>query len=321
MLNTIHRDEKFLNGLCSQLKNQYGLHVLKLTQARRGFYGETWEAFCSEGIYFIKWIGYRPRMSDYMRSFSVIRHMKRNGINFISDPVATEDGYDFCLYRDGVLGVQLFVSGEHTEDYLLDDLLRLLVQCYKVPVDGLEIYREAFDLREYEGYMRTLHIAEQINLPGWDEVSLILNQNADKLDHYLSRLNQAISICKNDQTGFVLTSGDVGGNVIVNGDIMTIVDWDHMTIAPPERDLWFYMQDMRQIEQINQVLREENFPYTIKNERLMFFCYSRMFFYLMEFIGAGLYMREFNNQLINLISENISDNHFLNLCKIAADKW
>ena len=77
------------------------------------------------------------------------------------------------------------------------------------------------------------------------------------------------------------------GNLIVSGDKYYIVDWDEPILAPPERDAWnmlFYEGKEWAGCIFQKALRDNGIRYTLRSERLAYFCYYYFFFYLTEYL-------------------------------------
>ena len=52
--NNILRDEDYISRLKSAIYEQYGIAVIEITPATRGYYGETWKVKGDCGIYYLK---------------------------------------------------------------------------------------------------------------------------------------------------------------------------------------------------------------------------------------------------------------------------
>ena len=70
----------------------------------------------------------------------------------------------------------------------------------------------------------------------------------------MEHLKQFSTACKGNRENFHITHGDAGGNCILNGNQLTIVDWNSVTLAPIERDAWIYICDKNEMKKINSIL-------------------------------------------------------------------
>lgn len=321
MFSKRERNADYISRLRNFIESSYGLCGCELSASERGWYGEAWIVFSKDGKYFAKVIADSGHIERYRRSFAVVEHMRSNGIGFISEPVPAVNGR-YCLdFEDGVIGLFRFVEGVHTEEYPLEDLMALLARTYSVPIEGVDVPREAFGVEmiaEAERSVRMLIAAQKNSALAKDAVDAIRGCEA-VFRHCEERLRAAARVCRRDLSGFVLTSGDVGGNVIINGDRMTIVDWDDMRIAPPERDLWFYMQDMEQIRRIERALAECGFDWRMKPERLVYYCCQRWFFYVCEYERAILAGGVIGEAALQKMQAYLSKDNFTYACLAAAD--
>ncbi len=109
--------------------------------------------------------------------------------------------------------------------------------------------------------------------------------------------------------------------MILQGERMVIIDWDDLKWAPIERDLWWYICERPQIELANQVLREEGIPYTLRDERLAYYCYSRYFFHLGEYLHAYFACPEQRAAVYAELADYLSDGHWINRQLQAADGY
>ena len=321
MFSKRERNEGYIVRLREFIEKSYGLRGCGLGASERGWYGEAWIVSCADGKYFAKVIADTGHIARYRRSFAVIGHMRANGIDFISEPVPALNG-GYCLdFEDGVIGLFRFVEGVHTEEYPLEDLMALLARTYSVPTEGPDVPREDFGLEmlaEAERSVRMLIAAQESSPLAKGAVEAIRGCEA-VFRHCGERLLAAAEVCRRDLSGFVLTSGDVGGNVIINDGRMTIIDWDDMRIAPPERDLWFYMQDMEQIWLIERALTACGFAWRMKPERLVYYCCQRWFFYVCEYARAVLAGGVIGEAALQGLRAYLAEDNFTYDCLAAAD--
>jgi len=115
----------------------------------------------------------------------------------------------------------------------------------------------------------------------------LFEKNRAKIEHRAARLKRFSDLCRGDTTHFVITHGDAGGNVIENRDRYFIVDWDNAVLAPPERDAYFGMGWDWMLPAWSDALRENGINYTLRPERLAYYCYDSFFFDLNADLDAS----------------------------------
>ncbi|MCR8630163.1 aminoglycoside phosphotransferase family protein [Paenibacillus radicis (ex Xue et al. 2023)] len=290
-----YRDETYISQLKEFIEAKYGLGIHNIAAAKRGYHGETWKIDTECDTYFAKLVYLGPHKSRYMNSFAIVEHMNQNGIDFISKIKKTIDEQLYSIFNDGVVGVFHYVEGEHTEDYPLSDLFHKLAHIYKVPVQNVQIIEENFNINYMDEYYRNLTKLKIASSPSVLEAVRLLEGNSRIIEHYADRLMQFADKNKNDLTHFHITSGDVGGNVIIQGEQFTIIDWDHLMLAPIERDIWPYLHDEKQIILLNEILELEGLHYKVSQDRLAFYCYLSFFYYLHEYMSGLL---EFDDEAV-----------------------
>jgi aminoglycoside phosphotransferase (APT) family kinase protein len=159
----------------------------------------------------------------------------------------------------------------------------MLAKIYTVPTHGLSIPRENFSGKSADKFFKQWQ--------GLDDVQLcsFFQNIRESLEHRAKRLNHFTELCKGDTTGFVITHGDAGGNIIVDGEKHAIIDWDEPILAPPERDAWnMFCYDGKDWPGcvFHKALRENNISYILRPERLAYYCYYYFFYYLTEFLDG-----------------------------------
>jgi len=283
MYSAISRDEAFNRQLVCFIQASYSLHATAITPARRGYFGETWRVECREGLVFAKLVHGYHRLR-YQKSFAVAEHLCAHGIDCVSRIVKTRNGSLSCEFEGGVLGLFDWIDGKNQEDdRSKPHEYSMLAKIYAVDTAGLDIPREDFSSG-----------AAQLFFEKWarveDETILaLLEDKRAELEHCARRLRCFAQICAGDESGFVITHGDAGGNVLVHSvparaDKYHIIDWDIPLLAPPERDAWFWLHRPWAMRAFHSALRRNGIAYTLRPERLAYYCYHMYFFYLNEFL-------------------------------------
>jgi len=275
------RDDEYKFRLLDFVQNDYGIDAVDIVAARRGFYGETWKLNAQSADYFLKLVYCDSHKNVYKRSFSVIQHLCDHGIDFISQIVKTKSGELSTQFDNAIAGVFHWVEGENIETDATKTLeYQMLAKIYAVPYDGVTILREDFSNECSDAFLARWRVLD-------DEQTLsLLEKKREKLERRAGRLNMFSELCREDKTGFVITHGDAGGNFIVSNVGSFIVDWDGVTLAPPERDAWCMCGRGWARDAFHNALRQNGIVYSLRSERLAYYCYRFFFFYLNSFIDT-----------------------------------
>ncbi|MDD2362505.1 MAG: aminoglycoside phosphotransferase family protein, partial [Oscillospiraceae bacterium] len=275
------RDADYINSLLDFIREEYGIESTAISPTKRGYYGETWKMDAADRSYFLKLDYSDAHRLIYERSFSVMEHLRNHGIDFISRIVKTSDGRLSIQYEGAVLGVFDWIDGENVQNKRSKiPEYHMLAKIYTVPGEGLSIPREDFSESSAELFFKQWNELDDEN------ICSLFEENRDKLEHRAARLKHFSTLCRGDTTGLVITHGDAGGNIIASGDEFYIVDWDDPTLAPPERDAWFCIHWCWAMDAFNSELRKNGMDYTLRPERLAYYCYHSFFFYLTEYMST-----------------------------------
>jgi len=274
-MNLTERDEQYINSLADFICKEYNIPTISITPTKRGFYGETWRLDTSDNSYFLKLVYFTAHQSIYERSFPIVEHLCSHGIDFINRIIKTADGRLFARFDGAVLGVFDWIDGENIEtDETKIPEYQMLSRVYTIPTCGIQILSEDFSGRSVDTFF------EQWKVTDDTQIIALLEKNRNKLEYRAERLKHFAGLCRGDATGFFITHGDAGGNFIVNNDKYFIVDWDDSILAPPERDAWVMgFRDWARCL-FQRSLRQNGIDYTLRTERLAYYCYYMFFYWL-----------------------------------------
>ena len=278
MMNRTKQSKNYIASLSDFIFNEYNLSAISITPAKRGFFGETWQLDTSDCKYFLKLVYVAAHQSIYERSFAVIEHLCRHGIDFISKAIKTTDSRLFTRFDGAVLGMFEWIEGENRETNATKSYeYEMLAKVYTVPTYGVQISVEDFSGISADTFF------EQWKVTNDTQVLSLLEKNRTKLEYRAERLKHFSDLCKNDTTNFFITHGDAGGNFIVSNGKHFIVDWDNSVLAPPERDAWeMGFQDWAQ-RLFQEKLRQNGINYNLRPERLAYYAYHVFFYCLTWF--------------------------------------
>ena len=281
MYSSIKRSDKYKRCLIDFIQHEYGINSVSIIPAKRGFYGETWRLNTEDTGYFIKLVYPAVHKSVYERSFPIIQHLCDHGIDFISRIVKTKDGRLFTLFDGAVLSIFDWIDGENVQnDKTKVEEYKMLAKVYTIPLFGISIPREDFSGNSSVTFFEKWRAIKN------EPLRSLFEKNRAKIEHRAARLQHFSNLCRVDITDFYITHGDAGGNVIENDDKYFIVDWDNPIFAPPERDAWFCMSFDWAMTAFSDALRDNGIKYTLRPERLAYYCYDFFFYYLNAYLDA-----------------------------------
>jgi len=301
--NSEIRSVKYINTLCDFINENYDMQITNIQPAKRGFYGETWKIISLNQSFFVKIDYSQSHQYIYAQSFHIIEYINNEGIDFISQIVKTKVGQLYTHFNQGILGVFQWIDGINL-DKIDDDIrfkeYKILTKIYKLKPGNISISVENFEGDSSDQFFKKWDNMDKIDL-----VSKHLGMYRPLLEHKAKRLSYFSQICKDDNSGFVITHGDSSRNIILGKEKHYIIDWDAPLFAPPERDAWLCSSKWAR-DTFNSILKENDIDYELKTDRLSYYgCYS-FFMYLTEFIDKYLYELDFTNT-INQIDNFIND--------------
>jgi hypothetical protein len=234
--------------------------------------------------------------------------MKNNGIDFVSQVICTQDKKPYLIFNDGTLALFQFVKGEHAEDNPLT-FVPFMARIYNLPKPPFEIEIEQFSTDCF------LYLEKQIEMLRHNgEVFEIIKSNWNLLKDSYEKARHFSEICQNKQPKLFITSGDIGGNSLICGGKIKIIDWDWIKLSPPERDFCWYVQDLKQIGDINRAFKECCFDYTLDKDILGFYTFNNYIYFLTEYIDCLLFDPNTQSEIISRLKEHFDRNGCFQRC-------
>jgi len=297
------RDESYTRRLLDHIRREYALCAVGLSEATRGFYGETWKLDTPAASFFVK-VDYSSRHRAIFRdSLAVVEHLARHGVAAIPSILKTADGALYTSYDGAILALFDWIEGENAENQTTKPAeYAILAQVYTAPTDGLLIPRETFGTACLDDYESLRHGLAEMEDVAADHLLALLAGRSRLIEHTVDRLRLFAGRCQGDETGFHITHGDPGGNIIVSADGYYLADWDDPILAPPERDAWFCMDREWAMAIFCDALRAQGISYTLKPERLAFYYYHSFLWYLVEWLVAFYDLPHLRNALLEGIA-------------------
>lgn len=300
MFEKIQRDNNYINDIKQFIDKEYGIKIVSLNEAKRGYNAETWKVDSIECSYFVKVVYSLEHKNTYMRSFPVIDYLNNNGITFISNIIKTKKGELYSIFDNAIVGIFKWIDGVNIEnEETIIHQYEMLAKIYKISPIGLTISYEDFGTSAADLFFSQFIKLKKTStnnqlLTFYESKSNTLNENRKKLELF-SRM------VKEDKNNFYITHGDAGGNVLVMNSNYYIVDWDEIMCSPPERDIWFCMNKGDKLKLFNEALKEEGIQYTINFNRMAYYCYHMFFYYLTKYMNTYFELGSNTNDLVNEI--------------------
>ena len=306
--NIDNRSDTYRHELQAFLESEYLLSIVSMKEHKRGWYGETWKIECNNNCnYFMKIIYYDKQAIKYRQCFPVLNFMQFQGINYVSKVIAARNSKLYTIFNGGTLAVFKFVDGVHIVDKPIT-LVPLMVDIYKLPKPDFQIEQENFssDIFTYiENQMCKLQHSDAAAFQ-------IVKSNWELLIDINSRKEKYAEICRRKSNAFVITSGDIGGNTMVHDGHYTIIDWDWIKLAPPERDFWWYIQFPEQIAEINSTFKREGFDYTMNADLIGYYAFYSFLYYLAEAIDCLFFNPSSRPEIIQRLKDHFDEDFPLN---------
>lgn len=278
--------EVYITKLKEFVQREYGVSVISIIPAKRGYYGETWQMDAQDGRYFLKLDNSPQHQIKYRNSLAVVDYLCDSGIDFVGAVVKTKSGELYSTFGSAVLAIFDWIYGENHET---DDTKILeygmLCKIYAISKPGFHIPCAVFSAEiASDFFSRWEQLKAQAANGEARKVCSLLEQKSDLLRHYAKRLQHFAKRCEKEQFNFYFTHGDAGGNLLVGEQAYYIPDWDEVMYAPPERDAWVMCCRQWAVALFNKTLHENKVDYELRPHRLAFYCYHMFFYYLVEFL-------------------------------------
>jgi hypothetical protein len=245
----------------------------------------------------------------YERSFPVMERMSSCGIECISRIIKTSNGRLYTHFEGGTVGVFDWIEGENTQDERTKiPEYQMLAEIYTVPTKGLNIPQEYFGTDSAELLFKQIETVKQLPVSAVNTKLLTqFDRHQAEIERLYSRLQIFSQACKGDLSQFHITHGDAGGNVIISGDRFYTVDWDDPVLAPPERDAWFCLHWDWATTGFNEALKQRGINYTLRPERLAYYCYHSYFWYLTKYMETFLEYGDPNGALTAEVTDYLAN--------------
>lgn len=173
----------YLSELTEFIEDSYGVQVIGIEAAPRGFFGETWFVSTEGQKYLLKINFWKYFKDEYETSFPVMERILESGIDFIPEVIKGKNGELYFHFRDGILGMFEFAEGVNDQEYPIKELFGRMAQVYQVNTDGLDM-----ECEDYSGSIieRCKNLAAQLDVtdPIEAEAFQLLKTREDDLEKY-----------------------------------------------------------------------------------------------------------------------------------------
>lgn len=232
--------------LLDHIQSNYPLEVIELTPAARGLVAETFLATNQAGQRFFVKVNSKPFFKNRLRqsapAHAALAATLGHGVN---QPLATRTGEWLSVFGPAMVTITHYVDAPNSEQYDTAAFGRLIGEIHRItPRTNTPMQRVA--LFEHDAIWR--HLMARVYHPGdapWQiQLAERMHPWHSLIHTHHAHLNALHRAYAQHPHPWVITHGDAGGNVVANNAVdLTIVDWDYLALAHPERDLWVFRHD------------------------------------------------------------------------------
>jgi spectinomycin phosphotransferase len=230
-------------SLFQRIRESYALDITSYAPAPRQFVAETFILSNQQGdSYFCKIVDKPVFIAQIIASLPALDAIHALGFERIGYPIRTRSGALHVLAEQTL--IVLFNYIDAPQNYTYDEYAfgTLTGQIHRLtPQVRVDMPRESFGEGAQEYFERVLgarstHSDDAVT----QALHGLLAQHKAALRAYYAIFLEVAATCRADPGTFVITHGDAPGNVLVkSADDLYIIDWDDISLAPAERDLWF----------------------------------------------------------------------------------
>jgi hypothetical protein len=234
-----------MDPVAGLLRCRYGLDVVRVEPAPRGWTGETFTATARDGTcYFVK-VYPRGRLPPTaVPALPVLAELHRAGLAEVSRPIRAASGAFHEQLGDGLAVVFEYLDAAPCPftfggDRLGDLLARVHQQSARI---ASAVSRETFASLSGDELRGTLARARQE--PASDEprreLQRFLNEQERAIAEGWAAFEEIARACRAARFELVVTHGDWPFNLLQSATgALSLVDWDELLLAPAERDTWY----------------------------------------------------------------------------------
>jgi Ser/Thr protein kinase RdoA (MazF antagonist) len=279
------------SSIAGILKQQYGLDVVRVTDAPRGFAAETHYVDTAEASYFLKMMHYPRRQKIFVHGLRVVEALAQQGIDYIPRVLRTASGALHCEVGTSPAALFTRMDAKQTYHYDREDVFRKLAQIYRVSRDipGKETFmQEQFGdwfISRYEEALQTFMQGE-LHTEEAREVRAMLEPYDEFLRRCPAIAAEAVAGCRQERAEFVLTHSDFPGNVMVSETGQHyLIDFDETIYGPMERDGFMVIAADNEESKLWLTVMKEAFPdYEVNRTFIRYYVYERFMVDMASFL-------------------------------------
>ncbi|MBL8162645.1 MAG: aminoglycoside phosphotransferase family protein [Anaerolineae bacterium] len=271
--------------MLDHIQRVYGVTIASSKPAPRQFVAETYYLEATNGErYFCKIITKPLFIPQVIDSLPALREMFERGRSFINYPIETTTKALYTQFDDALIVLFNYIAGTQHYDYSHAVLGRCTAEVHALtPQINAPVPRETFTFRYGDALMRRLDDVLSSSPADAIETELhdVLAQYQREMRHDWAQFETLCARLRIAPPPLVLTHGDAPGNVLVQSpDVIFIIDWDEILLAPAERDVWFLHEDADFLRGYREI-----YPtYQPNSDVRRYYLYTRYFADIMEFL-------------------------------------
>ncbi|PLS17540.1 hypothetical protein CVD28_11105 [Bacillus sp. M6-12] len=298
--------------LAALLSHAYEIAVQKIDFIPLGTTAYSYKVHCVNGeIYYLKLFDTTNRKQKKAvkrldLSLAVTWNLYHKEIfQNLTYPIKTKDGLYKLTNGHVVLVLFNFIEGTTLNEIAskenIEKTANMVAALHRATpkINKKELKEETFDIKTQKHLMEKLLVLESTAAfadPYRTRLQSLILSNKDKILDYLNLLNNlrtsAVKSCQDK----VICHGDLwGGNIVVSGDELFLLDWEYALFAPPEFDLSYFLNE----DFVKFFKHYENHfgkKVLLDGDLLRFYAYRRKFHYL-------------NYLLSNILNRNTDKSH------------
>jgi fructosamine-3-kinase len=252
-----------MNNIEKLLSDKYCLNITSITDAPRGFVAKTYIVNTEDNRYFLKVLKKNRYSLNVIQSLPILKELKEFGIDYINYPIETTDSDLYIEDGDKYLILFNYIEGKNTFDYDLIEAYKKIIQIHK-QTEKIDDFLIKFDL----------------SLVGKYKDLEIIRTYIEEIFKHWKIFNTLSKKLANADLKMYLTHGDAFGNIIMNVDKLSIIDWDDLILAPLERDVWFFADN----EEVIKIYSENFNNFEVNIDVVKYYVYYRFFDDLVGFL-------------------------------------
>lgn len=235
-----------IHHISNHLQTHYPIEITALQPAARGLVAETFLATSHTGQRFFVKVNAKPFFKNRLRqsapAHAALAATLGHGVN---QPIATRTGEWISVLGPALVTVSQYIDAPNSEQYDTAQFGRLIGQIHQATA-RITTPMQRVTTFEHDAIWRQLIacVFRPNDAPWHAQLTERMQPWCTMIAEHYDYLNELQRAYPHHQHSWVVTHGDAGGNVVANNATdLTIVDWDYLALAHPERDLWVFRDD------------------------------------------------------------------------------